>query len=79
MSYALNKAFAEALGLPRGTRRAVLVLEAGELPTLTIETTVIDRPAQEIVDVTALTDKYATHAAAAIKRIRFKVRLEPYA
>lgn len=34
----LNRQLAEALGLPRMTTRAVLTLEAGELPTLSVET-----------------------------------------
>jgi hypothetical protein len=36
-SYLLDQQFAAALGLPKGTRRATLHLEAGELPRLEVE------------------------------------------
>lgn len=37
----LNEAFAKALGLPRNTVRAVLVLEAGKAPLVHVEQVLI--------------------------------------
>lgn len=71
MSHALNKAFAEALGLPPDCYRATLQLEAGEVPKLTIESRIRDgRGRFEF-------EQCVANKPAAIKSIRFRVRLEP--
>lgn len=64
----ITKELAQALGLPKHTRKAVLTLEVGELPTLEIETFVIAdaQPDMKAADP----DR--------IKQVSFMVRLMPF-
>lgn len=63
----LNRDLAEALGLPKFTRKAVLTLEAGRTPKLEIELAPSIEP-QRVgpIDVDAL------------RAVRYVVRLAPY-
>lgn len=63
----LNRDLAEALGLPKSTRKAVLTLEAGRVPKLELELLPSIKPqATGPIDVDAL------------RAVRYVVRLAPY-
>ena len=63
----LNRDLAEALGLPKSTRKAVLTLEAGRVPKLELELLpAIDPQSLAPSDVDAL------------RAVRYVVRLAPY-
>lgn len=63
----LNRDLAEALGLPKSTRKAVLTLEAGRVPKLELELLpAIDPQSLAPIDVDAL------------RAVRYVVRLAPY-
>ncbi len=67
-SYLLNQQFAAALGLPKGTRRATLYLEAGELPRLEVECFQV--PMRVLEDPETGEKRLAT--------VQFMLRLEPF-
>lgn len=67
-----NTAMAKALGLPKHTRRAVLTLEAGELPTLEVEMYIIDDrsfPREQLVTQSIPIE---------LEKLQFMLRLEPF-
>lgn len=71
----LNRALAQALGLPKHTKKAVLTLEAGEYPTLELTMVVTDAAGQPIGDqVKQPVGSYA----AALATVQFMVRLVPF-
>lgn len=68
----LNAAFAKALGLPKHTTKAVLTLEAGQLPTLQVQCYVIDTksfPQERLVTKSIPVE---------LAQIQFMLRLEPF-
>jgi hypothetical protein len=67
----LTNALGAALGLPKGTTKAVLTLEVGKLPTLEITMFALDY---------SLTPQrlFGSKAAEEIPKIHFMLRLEPF-
>jgi hypothetical protein len=64
----LNRDLALALGLPKSTTRAVLTLQAGEMPRLEVEFN--ERPPRFVTDPSTGKLKLAT--------VQFMLRLEPF-
>lgn len=63
----LNLALCRAFGLPTKTRRAVITLEAGQLPKIAIEC--FELPLRIVVDEDGIKD---------LAKLEFMIRLEPF-
>ena len=71
----LTNELARALGLPRGTTRAVLTLQVGELPTMELSALVINRDGLWVIDTEREVDGNMVQRLASVQ---FMVRLEPF-
>lgn len=71
----LNRELAQALGLPKGTVRAVLTLDAHEPPRIDITAHVHDANGLLILEPDP-SDPHAAPLARRIARVRFLIRLE---
>lgn len=73
--YLLANQLAKALGIPKGTVRAVLTLEAGKAPTIDLTMLVQDSNGQLVLEDEPGSDNTVLKRLA---QVQFMIRLEPY-
>ncbi len=72
----LTRELSQALGLPKYTTRAVLTLEAGQVPRLELTMLVLDHAGRPVVE--QVPGEYGEGVARRIAQVQFMVRLEHF-